>query len=173
MNIPKELLKIPQMPFPDENKLAKELVGNIQECVSGASSNIKGSVPVEYVKAFAKLATHIWRIKKKMYNADGVIIEGFDKIERYFEGIEQTLVSLQVTIKDHTNDVYDHGMQVNPVAYEPMSGINRDMIKETLLPTIYWNNQIIQRGEVIVGKPEKKEENVEKINDVNDQEKDK
>ena len=60
-----------------------------------------------------------------------------------------------IEIKDHTGKTVDAGDALNIVAYQPSVDLTRNTVIETLRPTIYFKEKIIQNGEVIVGKPEK------------------
>mgnify|MGYP006423559189 CR=1 FL=1 len=156
--------KIEAKGWPDEKKVADELTQMNEMIAKSSETGQKVEVTKDYLKNFAKIATHVWRIKKRIYDADGKPIDTYDKLRRSIEGIEQGLESLHVEIKDHTGDIYDPGMPVNPQSFESMAGVNRDTIKETLIPTIYWNKQIVQQAEVIVGQPESRKDSESKGN---------
>jgi hypothetical protein len=40
------------------------------------------------------------------------------------------------------------------MSFQPTVGLTRDMIIETIKPTIYFKDNLVQTGEVIVGTPE-------------------
>jgi hypothetical protein len=56
-------------------------------------------------------------------------------------------------VKDHTGDVFDYGMPLKVVTTQPSPGINKERVTETIKPTIYWQNKIIQMGEVVIATP--------------------
>jgi hypothetical protein len=39
------------------------------------------------------------------------------------------------------------------VTSQPTAGITKERVTETLKPTIYWRNKIIQMGEVVIATP--------------------
>ena len=57
-------------------------------------------------------------------------------------------------IQDHTGKRFEIGLDLSVVAYQPTAGIDRETVIETLRPSVYLRGVQIQRGEVVVGKPE-------------------
>ena len=51
-------------------------------------------------------------------------------------------------IRDHTGDVYDEGQPMKVIACKPTPGLDKKRVSETLLPSIFWHNRLIQNGEV-------------------------
>ena len=106
------------------------------------------------VKSYAAIATHAWGAKGRIVDSDtGEPKDGMERIYRHIEGILQALEEDNVAIKDYAGGIYDTGMAVKALAFEPTPGINREMVKETIRPTIIFKNQVLQLGEVIVGTP--------------------
>lgn len=104
--------------------------------------------------AFSQIATNVWRTKLRMIDeATGQIKEEVGRIARYIEGIEDALKMVGVEIIDKTGGPYETGMRLKPISFEPTTGIQREEIKETLRPTVIWNNLEIQTGEIVVGTP--------------------
>ena len=60
-----------------------------------------------------------------------------------------------IDIKDHTGEKYDGGMALHVITFQPAPGLSHEQVIETIKPTIYRENKIVQMGEVIVGVPEK------------------
>ena len=56
-------------------------------------------------------------------------------------------------IKDHTGEIFDYGLPLNVVTTQPSPGITKERVLETLKPTIYWQEQMIQMGEVVIATP--------------------
>ena len=59
-----------------------------------------------------------------------------------------------IEIQDHTGDPWDHRRSIKAIAYQPTAGLQREVVIETLRPTVYYKTSHIQMGEVIVGTPE-------------------
>jgi len=60
---------------------------------------------------------------------------------------------LRMEIIDHTGNDFDYGMVLKVVTTQPMAGIKKERVIQTLKPTINWRNKNIQIGEVIVATP--------------------
>lgn len=108
----------------------------------------------QHIKTFAAIATHAWRAKERMVDpASGEPREGMDRLYRNIEGIYQALLEAGVEIKDYTGGIYDTGMALKALSFEPTPGISREQVKETVRPTVLYKGQIMQLGEVIVATP--------------------
>src|ERR1019366_347264 len=111
-------------------------------------------VPPKIAKGMADIATHVWRAKAKMLDAtSGEVKEDMKRVYRHVEGVIDALKQMDIEIKDHTGDAFDYGMPLTVVTSQPTEGITREIIVETLRPTIYWQNNIVQRGEIVLGTP--------------------
>jgi hypothetical protein len=112
------------------------------------------SVPQEYVKVMASIATNAWRAKTKMVDATtGEVREDMRRIDRHVEAIYRNLAEVGIVIQDHTGDVYDEGQPMKVVASRPLQGLKKKQVGETVLPSIFWNNQLIQNGEIEIATP--------------------
>lgn len=103
---------------------------------------------------FAALATRLWRVRQKMLKPG--TNEPFDETGSAFRHLSSVFDLLEqegIQLKDHTNEPFDSGMMVNVIAYEPCPGLQRDMVIETIKPTVFCAGQPIQIAEVIVGTP--------------------
>lgn len=108
----------------------------------------------QHIKTFAAIATHAWRAKERMVDpASGEPREGMDRLYRNIEGIYQALLEAGVEIKDYTGGIYDTGMALKALSFEPTPNISREEVKETVRPTVLYKEHIIQLGEVIVATP--------------------
>jgi hypothetical protein len=129
---------------------------------NGAEERSAPRLERQAAKSYAAIATHAWRAKGRIVDSDtGEPKEGMERICRHIEGILQALEEDSVLIKDYAGGIYDTGMAVKALAFEPTPGINREMVKETIRPTIIFNNQVLQLGEVIVGTPIEETDNNE------------
>lgn len=103
----------------------------------------------------ADVATGLWRLRTKMINPDtGSPLEGMSRPFRHLESIWDAMAQANIEIIDHTNEPFDTGMSIKAVSFQPTKGLDREMIIETIKPTIYNGDTKIQMGEVIVGKPQ-------------------
>ena len=74
-------------------------------------------------------------------------------VYRQIEGILDRLRETGLEIMDSTGQPYDEGLPLKVVSTQPMPGVAQAQIIETIRPTIHWQNQVIQTGEVVVGTP--------------------
>lgn len=106
-------------------------------------------------RLLSDLSTGLWRLRKGMINPEtGRPLEEMRRAYRHFESVWDALSSEGVKIYDHTGEPFDRGKSLRVTAFEPTPGLGRDTIIETVRPTIYFNDDLIQTGEVIVGTPE-------------------
>lgn len=102
----------------------------------------------------AAIATNAWRARTKMVEENGEPREDSKRYLRHIESIWQALNDMGVTIEDPSGREYDPGFPLKVISYEPAKGIAHETITETLRPTVTWQSQLIQLGEVIVGVPQ-------------------
>ena len=65
----------------------------------------------------------------------------------------QSLSGIGMEVKDRTGEAFDYGLPEKVLTAQPQPGLTREIIIETVRPTIYWNTQIAQPGEVVIGTP--------------------
>jgi hypothetical protein len=109
----------------------------------------------------ADLATRVWRIRVNLCDAE--TREPLPDTERARRHIERFVARLEehgVTIVDPTGEPYDAGMSVHVVTSEPAEGVRRAFVKETLIPTVYRGDRMIQQADVIVVTPQGSQRNV-------------
>ncbi len=101
------------------------------------------------------LGTGLWRLRLKMIQpGTGQPLDEMRRAYRHFESVWDALGSEGVKIYDHTGEAFDRGKALRVMAFQATPGLGRDMILETIKPTIYLKDDLIQTGEVIVGTPE-------------------
>lgn len=104
----------------------------------------------------ADIATGIWRMKNKF---SAVKFDDMpDEIKKAYRHVESTwdaISSAKVEVRDQTNEKYVAGMALKVIAFQPSSSVHIEMISETIKPSIFYNDKLIQMGEVIVKTPEK------------------
>jgi hypothetical protein len=108
-----------------------------------------------FLKITAEAGTGLWRIRKKIEILETEYKTREVKVAKHT--VDSTWLTLQqegVEIQDHTGDPIIGGEDLNIIAFQTTSDLKRKQVIETLRPTIYFKNQKIQSGEVIVGKPE-------------------
>jgi len=105
-------------------------------------------------KNLAAIATNTWRAKAKLADATtGEIREDMKRIGRHIEAVYRNLAELGIVIRDHTDEAYDEGQPMRVVASKPTAGLDKKRVSETLLPSIFWNDRLIQNGEIEIAIP--------------------
>ncbi len=105
-------------------------------------------------QALVSIATHAWKARTRMRDAvSGEVVEEMKKISRSIDGIFDSLAALDIEVKDHTGQPFDYGLPIKVVTTQPTAGIAKEQVIETLKPTIYWRQRIIQTGEVVLATP--------------------
>jgi hypothetical protein len=73
---------------------------------------------------------------------------------RHVESIWDALVEAGIQIQDHTGMLFDSGMSLRVIEFQPTAGLGREQVLDTIKPSVYYDGQLIQMGEVIVGTPQ-------------------
>jgi hypothetical protein len=148
--------KIPPGEFPDESHVIEAVV-RFQKAMLAESQGgvaVRHAVPTNVVKAMADIATNIWKAKAKMLDGDsGEVRNEMKRVYRHIESVLESLNEVGLEVKDHTGDGFDYGLPLKVVTTQPTQGITRESVIETIKPTIYWEQQIIQMGEVVIATP--------------------
>ncbi len=144
--IMKHMQSQPQ-PKDDGSQLSEELV---------RSMDAQRTETEKIVRLLADVGTGLWRLRKRMvHEKTGEPLEEMRKAYRHLESIWDALRSAEIVIKEYApGSTYDSGFALNVLAFQPMAGLGRETIIETVKPTITYKGGRIQKGEVIVGTPE-------------------
>jgi Cu/Ag efflux pump CusA len=149
--------KIPPPQWPDEKRLIDALKTQIKSMFSSqgdAGAMIRHAVPEKTVMIIADVATNAWRAKTKMMDkSSGEVREDMKRVYRHIEAMFESFQEMGLEIKDHTGEIFDYGLPLKVVTTQPTKGIAQERVIETLKPTIYWQKQIIQMGEVVIATP--------------------
>ena len=104
----------------------------------------------------ADVGTGLWRLRSKGTPLGGPgDAEEDHRTQRNIESILDTLVQAGVEIRDHTGELVPRGgiYALNVLVYEPKAGLATERVIETIKPTIYFQDRVIQVGQVIIGTP--------------------
>ncbi|MBK8976386.1 MAG: hypothetical protein IPM29_10690 [Planctomycetes bacterium] len=115
-------------------------------------ANRSGKTSVDVYRLLSDVATGIWRARRKML-PDGAS-EPPPELRsswRHLESVWDALACHGVEVRDHTGERYVAGMALRVIAFQPTVGVQGERIIETIKPTVYCQDHLIQRGEVVVG----------------------
>lgn len=144
--------------WPDLSESLEGLVGLLRPNTSALMT--KSKQEEELLDMAVDVGTLVWRIQQRL-NAASELPAELRRVSRDLESTWDALTQKGIEIKDHTGQDYDSGMALRVVAAQPVAGLTRQQIVETLKPTIYHRDRIIQRGDVILGVPADSEQSDE------------
>ncbi len=112
--------------------------------------------PSRRTSQIASAATALWRLRKKLQEAENAVLpKELRHLPRHVMAAWDAMESCDIRVQDHTNQGYDPGMAVSVLTFQPEKGAFKPRILETLRPTVFFENTIIQRADVIVAVPER------------------
>ena len=143
-------------PSPDTiNKIVEAIVSGVkanEEITPDTQEGLK--VNKNILPIFLSIATNAWRAKMKMRdNLTGEVREDMRRIDRHIEAIYRNLEECGIIIRDHTGDLYDEGQPMKVIASKPVQGLQKKRVSDTLLPSIFWQNMLVQNGEIEIESP--------------------
>lgn len=105
--------------------------------------------------SLATLATHVWRAQSKMVDpGTGEPREETRRLYRHIEGAIDTFAAMGVRLSDWLGQPYDAGLPVKVISFQPTPDLVRDTVIEAVRPAVFWQDRLLQVGEVIVGIPQ-------------------
>ena len=79
--------------------------------------------------------------------------EEVQRLGRYLESAWDRLAGSKIEVREHTGERYVTGMALRVIAFQPAPGISEETVSETIKPTVFYRDNLIQRGEVVVLTP--------------------
>ncbi len=102
----------------------------------------------------AVLATNIWRAQARMLDPKtGEPREEHRRLYRHIEGALEAFNTMGVRLSDWLGQPYDSGLPVKVLSFQPTPDLSRDTVIEAVRPAVFWQDRLLQVGEVIVGIP--------------------
>jgi len=108
----------------------------------------------ELLRLLMDLCTGLWRIRRRLPVGEQTDLS--DEARRLVRHVESTwdiVVSAGVNVRDHTGERYVPGLALKVIAFQPTPGVNTEIVDETIKPSIFYRDKLIQWGEVIVATP--------------------
>jgi hypothetical protein len=141
--------RIEQIAWPNDFFESLRTAEGLTKLDPAAESKLKLSL-------LADVCTGLWRLRQRMVDENGRPLDEMRRAYRHFESIWDALSQSGFEIHDHTGEPVPEGgvYALKVLVYQPMPELVRDKVIETIKPSIYYRNEAIQMGEVIVGTPE-------------------
>ena len=76
------------------------------------------------------------------------------RLYRHIEGALEALTGMGVRLSDWIDQPYDAGLPVKVLSFQPTPEVTRDTVIEAVRPAVFWQDRLLQVGEVIVGIPQ-------------------
>lgn len=106
------------------------------------------------VRTIAAVATAVWRAKTKLDSESRAKLPTeLQNLPRHIQAAWDALAAGEVQVDDLTGEHYVPGMAVNILAFQPLEGIASEVVHETIKPSVYFKNMLIQRADIIVARP--------------------
>ena len=106
------------------------------------------------LKTIAAVATAVWRAKSKLdAEADTALPDELRNLPRHIQSAWDALEAGKIQVDDPTGRRYVPGLAVNILTFQPLDGITYEKIHETIKPSVYFNDALIQRADVIIARP--------------------
>jgi hypothetical protein len=97
----------------------------------------------------AEIATAVWRLERKVDANDDIP----DHVRRHVRAVADTLAESGLRARSYDGSAFDLGLRMRVVAYQPMVGLEREVVIETVRPAVYLHGALVAMSEVIVGTP--------------------
>lgn len=124
--------------------------------LSPAAATEPATEPLDvFGSSVAALATNLWRAQTRMVDPKtGQPREETRRLYRHIEGAVEALTAMGVRLSDWLDQPYDAGLPVKVLSFQPTPELTRDTVIEAVRPAVFWQDRLLQVGEVIVGIPE-------------------
>lgn len=129
-----------------QENLLQELEQTRRAMRSGESSLLRNSLAV--------VITQTWKLRARLWDCEaGQVHAGMQRLFRHVEVLQDTCHQLGLRVHDPTGEPFDFGLPLTVITSQPVPGTVREYVLETIKPTVYWNQQLIQAGEVVIATP--------------------
>ena len=106
------------------------------------------------IQTLVAVATALWRVRSKLETASTVELPPeLRHLPRHIQAAWDALAAGKIEVKDHKGERYVPGMAVNPLAFQPTAGVGSEVIHETIQPSVFYGDTLVQRADVIVASP--------------------
>jgi hypothetical protein len=99
-------------------------------------------------------AVGIWRALRKLDRHSGTLSAAdLRQVRRQVQASRQALADDGLEIQEHDGLPFDSGQSLEALVFQDEPGLDREIVLETVRPTVYFRGERIQMGQVIVGRP--------------------
>ncbi len=150
-------LRLPK-PLPLDEELLKRWEDLLSRKTAGSVENPAAAGAPEGMGALAaEVGTDLWQLRKALGKDAAMSPRTRAKLGHFVNEALETMEQHGIKVKDQTGSLYDSGLSLEVLAFEPRSGLKRDEVIETIKPSVFCRGERVQMGAVIVGTPDKEE----------------
>lgn len=157
---PRKLARLPEAPLDKaltEVRALKETAATAPAPIPPAAATgpaAPGTGTSPHDEGMAALATNVWRAKMRLIDPKtGEPREETRRLYRHIEGAMEAFGSLGVRLADWLDQPYDAGLPLKVLSFQPTPELACDTVIEAVRPAVFWQDRLLQVGEVIVGIP--------------------
>lgn len=104
--------------------------------------------------ALVGAATGIWRALRKLDQGPGSLSPAdLRQIRLQVRASRQALADDGLEIQEHDGEPFDSGLSLEALVFQDDAELTREVVLETVRPSVYFRGRRIQMGQVIVGRP--------------------
>jgi hypothetical protein len=105
-------------------------------------------------QTLAAVATALWRVRAKLEAVGDVELPSeLRHLPRHIQSAWDALAAGGIEVRDPTGERYVPGAAFNPLTFQPVPGLDTEIVFETIKPAVLFKNNLIQWADVIVGVP--------------------
>jgi hypothetical protein len=158
----------PNMNKPENLKIQVVNISELRNLVENSVRELStgNSIPQQTLvadspnsKLLALIATNCWKILQKIsldnQPREEVSKDDIKRILRYTTSILNDLNAEGIEIIDRTGQEFDYGLLGKVVTTTEQDGISKEIVTETLIPTVKHKGKIAQQGEINISIPKK------------------
>ena len=117
------------------------------------------------IGTIANVMTALWRARQKMITPEGQPLEEMKRPYRDIQSAWDLLIEMGIEVYDPINNPFDSGQEIIVKAFQPVPGLTKETVIETIKPAIYFKTTPIQLAEVYVGTPETSNKDGDNVGD--------
>ncbi|WBB64072.1 hypothetical protein O7599_16820 [Streptomyces sp. WMMC500] len=104
--------------------------------------------------ALVGAATGIWRALRKLDQGVGSLSPAdLRQVRLQVRASRQALADDGLEIQEHDGEPFDSGLSLEALVFQDDPELTREVVLETVRPSVYFRGRRIQMGQVIVGRP--------------------
>lgn len=125
----------------------------------GTATEAAAGQPPYDERALATAATSLWRAQRKLAQPAQAGAAEARQAGRYLSRCGDALGDVGLVVRGHDGEAFHPGRSLEVLGYRNDPSSEGETVLETVRPSVYFNDQRIQMGQVIVGSPHHKPDN--------------